>query len=222
MVEPNRVLLVGRWPEARQGLERRGPHPELAPAREADEHRVPTAVEPACRAGARRCAEPTGCRRPFAACLKSADPARLGWEAKHRKCAIPRLSDRPDSKLRPSVEAKRGNQNQEALGRPRGGFSTKIHLRTDAKGRPLAEWDRETYKRRSRIERYVNVFKQVQHRHAIRENRPSLSLNVVHPSRDDLDQNRQHRLKRLSDSCALIVYSCKQCRCLLFLLRKLQ
>ena len=32
---------------------------------------------------------------------------------------------------------KRGNQNQEALGRSRGGFSTKIHLRTNAKGDPL-------------------------------------------------------------------------------------
>ena len=33
---------------------------------------------------------------------------------------------------------KRGNQHQEALGRSRGGFSTKIHLRTDGEGRPLA------------------------------------------------------------------------------------
>ena len=33
---------------------------------------------------------------------------------------------------------KRGNQNREALGRSRGGFSTKVHLRTDAEGRPLA------------------------------------------------------------------------------------
>jgi len=33
---------------------------------------------------------------------------------------------------------KRGNQNQQALGRSRGGFSTKIHLRVDAEGRPLA------------------------------------------------------------------------------------
>src|SRR5215472_6955502 len=32
---------------------------------------------------------------------------------------------------------KRGNQNQQALGRSRGGFSTKIHLRTNAKGDPL-------------------------------------------------------------------------------------
>ena len=32
---------------------------------------------------------------------------------------------------------KRGNQNQEALGRSRGGFSTKVHLRTNAKGDPL-------------------------------------------------------------------------------------
>jgi transposase len=33
---------------------------------------------------------------------------------------------------------KRGIQNQEARGRSRGGFSTKIHLRTDAEGNPLA------------------------------------------------------------------------------------
>jgi transposase len=32
---------------------------------------------------------------------------------------------------------KRGNQNAEALGRSRGGFSTKIHARCDGKGRPL-------------------------------------------------------------------------------------
>ena len=32
---------------------------------------------------------------------------------------------------------KRGGQNQQALGRSRGGFSTKIHLRTNAKGDPL-------------------------------------------------------------------------------------
>jgi Transposase DDE domain len=32
---------------------------------------------------------------------------------------------------------KRGNQEKQALGRSRGGFSTKIHLRTNAKGNPL-------------------------------------------------------------------------------------
>ena len=32
---------------------------------------------------------------------------------------------------------KRGNQNAEALGRSRGGFSTKIHARCDGKGRPI-------------------------------------------------------------------------------------
>jgi transposase len=32
---------------------------------------------------------------------------------------------------------KRGNQNQEALGRSRGGFSTKVHIRTNAEGNPL-------------------------------------------------------------------------------------
>jgi Transposase DDE domain len=36
-----------------------------------------------------------------------------------------------------SSRRKRGNQKQEALGRSRGGFSTKIHLRTNAKGDPL-------------------------------------------------------------------------------------
>jgi transposase len=33
---------------------------------------------------------------------------------------------------------KRGNQENQALGRSRGGFSTKVHLRTSAKGEPLA------------------------------------------------------------------------------------
>ena len=33
--------------------------------------------------------------------------------------------------------AQKGDSNQEALGRSRGGFSTKIHLRTNAEGNPL-------------------------------------------------------------------------------------
>ncbi|WP_201724239.1 IS5 family transposase [Bradyrhizobium centrolobii] len=33
--------------------------------------------------------------------------------------------------------SKRGNQNQKALGRSRGGFSTKVHVRTNAEGNPL-------------------------------------------------------------------------------------
>jgi transposase len=32
---------------------------------------------------------------------------------------------------------KKGTQNREALGRSRGGFSTKIHARCDGKGRPI-------------------------------------------------------------------------------------
>jgi transposase len=32
---------------------------------------------------------------------------------------------------------KRGNQDREALGRSRGGFSTKVHLRTNAQGDPV-------------------------------------------------------------------------------------
>ncbi|MFC7455558.1 transposase, partial [Insolitispirillum peregrinum] len=35
---------------------------------------------------------------------------------------------------------KRGDQNQAALGRSRGGFSTKIHARCDGKGRPIGFW----------------------------------------------------------------------------------
>jgi hypothetical protein len=37
----------------------------------------------------------------------------------------------------PCRRRKRGNQEKQALGRSRGGFSTKIHLRTNAKGNPL-------------------------------------------------------------------------------------
>jgi transposase len=37
----------------------------------------------------------------------------------------------------PCSRRKRGNQEKQALGRSRGGFSTKIHLRTNAKGNPL-------------------------------------------------------------------------------------
>ena len=52
---------------------------------------------------------------------------------RHRACH--RLHDRAGA---PACSwRKRGNQNQEALGRSRGGVSTKIHLRTNAKGDPL-------------------------------------------------------------------------------------
>ena len=56
------------------------------------------------------------------------------WPARrHRACH--RLHDRAGA---PACSwRKRGNQNQQALGRSRGGFSTKIHLRTNAKGDPL-------------------------------------------------------------------------------------
>ena len=56
------------------------------------------------------------------------------WASRrHRACH--RLHDRAGA---PACSwRKRGNQNQEALGRSRGGFSTKIHLRTNAKGDPL-------------------------------------------------------------------------------------
>ena len=55
------------------------------------------------------------------------------WAAR-RQGACHRFHDRPGAPA--CSRRKRGNQNREALGRSRGGFSTKIHLRTNAKGRP--------------------------------------------------------------------------------------
>jgi transposase len=56
------------------------------------------------------------------------------WAARGRR-ACHRFHDRAGAPA--CSRRKRGNQNQEALGRSRGGFSTKIHLRTNAKGAPL-------------------------------------------------------------------------------------
>jgi len=55
--------------------------------------------------------------------------------ASRRRGTRYRFDNRPGAPAR--SWRKRGNQNQEALGRSRGGFSTKIHLRTNAKGNPL-------------------------------------------------------------------------------------
>ena len=55
--------------------------------------------------------------------------------ASHRRGTCHRFDDRAGAPA--CSRRKRGNQNQEALGRSRGGFSTKIHLRTNAKGDPL-------------------------------------------------------------------------------------
>lgn len=46
-----------------------------------------------------------------------------------------RLNHRPGASLR--SRHKKGTQQTEALGRSRGGFTTKLHARCDAKGRPL-------------------------------------------------------------------------------------
>ena len=56
----------------------------------------------------------------------------LGLPPTRNMPSIPRLCGRTNM-----PPAQRGNQNREALGRSRGGFSTKIHLRTNAKGDPL-------------------------------------------------------------------------------------
>jgi hypothetical protein len=57
------------------------------------------------------------------------------WAAR-RRGACHRLNDRAGASA--CCRRKRGNQEEQALGRSRGGFSTKIHLRTNAKGDPLA------------------------------------------------------------------------------------
>ena len=56
------------------------------------------------------------------------------WAASRQRACC-RFHHRPGAPA--CSRRKRGNQNQEALGRSRGGFSTKIHLRTNAKGDPL-------------------------------------------------------------------------------------
>jgi hypothetical protein len=100
------VLGVLRRAEARQRLERRVPHPELAPAGEADKRRVPVAIArrqvPPRRAGAQNPQDAVD-RSPLS--RKPADPVRLGREARNRTCAIPPPSDRLDSKPPPSGEA---------------------------------------------------------------------------------------------------------------------
>jgi transposase len=55
--------------------------------------------------------------------------------ASRRRGARHRFYDHPGAPA--CGRGKRGNQNQEALGRSRGGFSTKVHLRTNAQGNPL-------------------------------------------------------------------------------------
>jgi transposase len=68
-------------------------------------------------------------RRAF--CIRAAGQPR----AAHRRGACHRFNDRAGASA--CSRRKRGNQEKQALGRSRRGFSTKIHLRTNAKGGPL-------------------------------------------------------------------------------------
>jgi hypothetical protein len=56
------------------------------------------------------------------------------WDAR-RQGACHRFHHRSGVPAR--SRRRRGNQNREAIGRSRGGFSSKIQLRTNAKGDPL-------------------------------------------------------------------------------------
>ncbi|MER8472792.1 MULTISPECIES: IS5 family transposase [unclassified Mesorhizobium] len=58
---------------------------------------------------------------------------RAGRASRHRR--HDRLNHRPGASLR--SRHKKGTQQTEALGRSRGGFTTKLHARCDVKGRPL-------------------------------------------------------------------------------------
>jgi transposase len=73
-------------------------------------------------------AEPAGCIR--------GDAGALGRDERHR---APRSDGRFDDRARACLggRRKRGHKGQ-ALGRSRGGFSTKIHLKCDLDGLPLA------------------------------------------------------------------------------------
>ena len=63
----------------------------------------------------------------------ASDAGRIGQAGSRR--AYDRQHHRPGASLR--RRDKKGTQNQEALGRSRGGFSTKVNARCDGKGRPL-------------------------------------------------------------------------------------
>jgi transposase len=64
------------------------------------------------------------------------DPGGPGRERCGRGAAA---DDRCDGGPRPSARGRcKGRQSGQALGRSRGGFSTKLHLRCDANGLPLA------------------------------------------------------------------------------------
>jgi transposase len=73
-------------------------------------------------------AQPEGCFR--------GDARHFGRHERHR---APRSDGRFDGRARPCLRGRRkGGQKNQALGRSRGGFSTKIHLKTDFDGLPLA------------------------------------------------------------------------------------
>jgi transposase len=88
--------------------------------------RTNTASGTACSA-----ASAAGSRR----CLRRAagDAGRVGGARTKRRYG--RFDDHPGTSLR--RRHKKGTQDQEALGRSRGGFTTKIHARCDGQGRPL-------------------------------------------------------------------------------------
>jgi transposase len=71
----------------------------------------------------------------FERCLGRHVANPVGAGATRSPTAHDRQHDRPGASER--RRRKRGNQNAEALGRSRGGFSTKIHARCDGKGRPI-------------------------------------------------------------------------------------
>src|SRR5713101_4873334 len=64
------------------------------------------------------------------------DARQFGRNERHR---APRSDGRFDGRARPCLGSRRkGGQENQALGRSRGGLSTKIHLKTDFDGLPLA------------------------------------------------------------------------------------
>ncbi|OPG04751.1 IS5 family transposase [Streptomyces sp. GKU 895] len=73
----------------------------------------------------------------------SADASRCGRGRRHRLARPDRLHHRPRPPARRRHRPKRGHHRPDepddhALGRSRGGLTTKIHLACDGKGRPLA------------------------------------------------------------------------------------
>lgn len=93
-------------------------------------------VTNACAAGPPTGHE-TGCS-PRLRCMTTAHRCSGRLASTRRSCGRTSCRWRPQKGGSPTSPAKLGTQDGEAIGRSRGGLSTKIHLAVDGRGRPLS------------------------------------------------------------------------------------